>query len=52
MGTAPPVAGRSGWGGAYRGDFSLAIAEDHVENLAHFLFLRTRLTAGGTNACR
>ena len=40
------------WGGAYRGDFSLAIAEDHVENLARFLFLRTRLTGGGTNACR
>lgn len=44
MWTAPPVAGRSGWGGAYRGDFSLAIAEDRVDNLARFLFLRARLT--------
>lgn len=36
MWTAPPVAGRSGWGGAYRGDFSLAISEDRVDNLARF----------------
>lgn len=52
MWTAPPVAGRSGWGGACRGDFSLAIAEDRVDNLARFPFLRARLTGGGTNACR